>query len=163
MRCKIIGPTKELADARKAAVKILTEDFGVLAPSVTGLSAPMRAVEVAIGEAGRPGCRLVIVHAHYPPLPTAACDELAPSLRRHFGGAGLYFTTADGEGAAEVYVPQGQGSADPFAVAAAVAVIKTCWGWDEVNPMTITIAGEAVRVVLAYDGHTWVALTADAS
>src|SRR5882724_9863143 len=59
---------------------------------------------------------------------------------------------------AEVYVPVGQQSPDSFLVAAAVSVIKTSWGWEEVKRMRIRLAGETVIVDIIYDGCSWIAI-----
>jgi hypothetical protein len=41
--------------------------------------------------------------------------------------------------------------------AAAVAVIKAAWAWDESEHFDITVNGTGYSVVAAYDGGTWCA------
>lgn len=45
--------------------------------------------------------------------------------------------------------------ANPFSVAAALAVIKHSWGWDEITPMLIRVNGIELRVNARYDGNVW--------
>src|SRR5262245_18330428 len=144
-------------------VTTLTPTLGILTPSVKGIGEPVQAVEVEIFETGCSIGRLVIVHAHFPQRSTSICDEIACNLRRHFQDIDLYFTIRDKGGEAEVYVPAGQDQGDRFLVAAAVAVIKASWGWDEINPMLITVAGEPVRVLLAVVDGSWMASQANAA
>ena len=144
----------------KQTLKILTEPPGILAPSVTGLGVPVQAIEVEISETGSSGGRIVIVHAHFPQLPASVCDEIAHNLRAHFQGGDLYFTIINTEGEAEVYAPVDQHRLDAFLVAAAVAIIKASWGWEEINPMLITIAGEPVKVQLEVEDQLWIAIMA---
>jgi hypothetical protein len=140
----------KLATPREVAIKILTEPPGVLAPAITGVGEWLQAIELEISETGCGIQRLVIVHAHFPPQAAAACEEIARNLRPHFKDVDLYFTILDRDGEAEVYVPAGQSQLDIFVVAAAVAVMKASWGWDETNPLQITVAGEPVKVNLSY-------------
>jgi hypothetical protein len=153
----------KMPNPRDAAVKILTETPGILVPSITGIGESVQAIEVEISESGRSVGRLVIVGAHFPQLSASVCDNISRNLRSHFQDADLYFTIIDKEGEAEVYAPAEQGRLDRFWVAAAVAVIKASWGWDEVNPMLITVSGEPVRVKLAVVDRSWTASMANAA
>jgi len=151
----------EMPNPREVTVTILTPTPGILTPSITGIGEPVQSVEVGISETGCSIGRLVIVHAHFPQRSTTICDEIASNLRRHFQDADLYFTIRDKGGEAEVYTPADQDQGERFMVAAAVAVIKASWGWDEINPMLITVAGEPVRVLLAYVDGSWMASQAN--
>ena len=84
-----------MANSREAAVRILTEPPGILAPSITGVGEPIQAIEVEISDTLGLSRRLVIVHAHFPQQPLYVCDEIARNLRPQFQDTDLYFTIVD--------------------------------------------------------------------
>jgi hypothetical protein len=49
--------------------------------------------------------------------------------------------------------PQGS---EPFPVAAAVAVFKASWGWEEASPHLVNINGTEIAVRARFDGDAWV-------
>jgi hypothetical protein len=152
-----------LANLREATVKILTEHPGILMPAMTSVDVAVQAVEVEVTETNGTVGRYLLIGAYSPPIDVRICDEIARNLRPHFKDAQIYFTTRESEGEAEVYVPAGEQPPDSFLVAAAAGVIKISWGWEEVNIMVITFAGESVKVAVNYNGHSWIASLADAS
>ena len=50
--------------------------------------------------------------------------------------------------------------ANLFSVAAALAVVKRSWGWDEITPMLVRVNGIELRVHARYDGNAWIATDA---
>jgi len=46
-------------------------------------------------------------------------------------------------------------AADPFRIAAAVAVMKTACSWDESDPIVVVVREVTVRVSLAFDETGW--------
>jgi hypothetical protein len=50
--------------------------------------------------------------------------------------------------------------ANPFSVAAALAVVKRSWGWDETAPLLVRVNGIELRVHARYDGSIWIATDA---
>ncbi|HKP45450.1 MAG TPA: hypothetical protein VJT50_02550 [Pyrinomonadaceae bacterium] len=49
--------------------------------------------------------------------------------------------------------------ANPFSVAAALAVVKRSWGWDETDPIVVRVNGNAVPVHAHYSGNIWAVTT----
>jgi hypothetical protein len=45
---------------------------------------------------------------------------------------------------------------EPFQVAAAVAVFKASWGWEEASPLLVNINGTEIAVRARFNGETWV-------
>jgi hypothetical protein len=42
-----------------------------------------------------------------------------------------------------------------FSIAAAVAVVKSSWGWDESDSINVRINGKEIRVCAQYGGSAW--------
>jgi hypothetical protein len=47
-------------------------------------------------------------------------------------------------------------SYEPFPVAAAVAVFKASWGWEEASPLLVNVNGAEIAVRARFNGDTWV-------
>jgi hypothetical protein len=67
--------------------------------------------------------------------------------------------TNDSEGSCDC-TSEMNGSTDPFSIAAAVAVVKSSWGWDEADPILVRINGRPMPVRARYNGTAWVATDA---
>jgi hypothetical protein len=60
----------------------------------------------------------------------------------------------ESEGSATVlFEPQ---DCEQFPVAAAVAVFKASWGWEEANPFSVNMNGKEIAVRAHFNGYTWV-------
>ncbi|HWT03037.1 MAG TPA: hypothetical protein VN256_22495 [Pyrinomonadaceae bacterium] len=86
-------------------------------------------------------------------------SELREVVNRDFRAtnaeASVAFLAVDREGYACVISDDGRGDSY-FPVAAAVAVIKASWGWDESERLLIRVNDREMRVRAHYDGGRWV-------
>jgi hypothetical protein len=82
------------------------------------------------------------------------CEALRRKLKGSHPGAIVSIVTDDSEGSCSC-LTEFTVREHPFSVAAALAVIKSSWGWDENDPMHVRINGNEIRVRTRYDGNRW--------
>lgn len=75
-------------------------------------------------------------------------------LTEHVGARGIAFVIDQGPGFAALVGSDGE-LVDHFA--AAVAVVRTCWAWDEEPMFTVTVDELEFNVQLEFNGEVWTA------
>jgi hypothetical protein len=99
----------------------------------------------------------LIVHPFPHSISQAECETVCCNLRETNARAIISFIIADREGWSQVITAPDE-KFDPFNLAAAIAVIKASWGWDESRPIVVIINGAEVRVWPRVDARQWVAV-----
>ena len=123
---------------RKLFAKIITEDYGFLSLEVTGIQQVIQAVQVDVWEAGQEAEHHLVVFVHYPEINRNLFEELENRLFEHFGDIINSFTVSDEPGKAIIFIPsKQQNRSSLLSRAAAIAVVKYSWGWDESEKIQI--------------------------
>jgi len=90
-------------------------------------------------------------------LPVDDSTDLQQGLKASHPDAIVSIVNNNGDGACNCST---DAHANPFSVAAALAVVKRSWGWDETTPMLVRVNGIELRVHARYDGNAWIATDA---
>jgi hypothetical protein len=83
-------------------------------------------------------------------------------LKASHPGAIVSVVTDDSDGSCSCWT-ECTASEDRFTIAAAVAVVKSSWGWDETDPIHVSINDKEIRVCARYDGSAWIVTDCDAT
>jgi hypothetical protein len=101
--------------------------------------------------------KYLIVNPQQHSIGKAQREAINRNLRETNARATISFRVDDREGWAQVITAPDE-KFDPFNLAAAIAVIKASWGWDESRPIVVMITGAEVRVWPRVEGGQWVAV-----
>jgi hypothetical protein len=150
---------KKLQAHPRAIVEVLTEGTGIVLPETLGTLHGVQAFLVRVRQGDGPASDHVVASAHHPRLSDDLCESLASSLRSHFHGACICFTTESEQGCASVLVPSTERlQFQYFPAAAAVATFMRVCGWDESESLLIRFrpSGEEIRLSPQFDDGDWV-------
>jgi hypothetical protein len=86
----------------------------------------------------------------------AECETVCRIFRETTARAIISFIIAEREGWAQVITAPGE-EFNPFNLAAAIAVLKASWGWDESKPIVVMINGAEVRIWPRVHERQWAA------
>jgi hypothetical protein len=87
-------------------------------------------------------------------LPDDKHQDVLRTLAKENPRSVIALIVRESEGSATVLSePQG---CEQFPVAAAVAVFKASWGWEEANPFSVSMTGKEIAVRARFNGDTWV-------
>lgn len=98
-----------------------------------------------------------VVNAHHPALPEPVRRAIDSHLKRAWNHVKVSFNVKDDEGKATVLTRMQKKSPSDWIIAAAVAVVKKSWGWDEGDPIIVNVNGTDVPVRVEYDGQSHIA------
>jgi hypothetical protein len=82
------------------------------------------------------------------------CDDLQRTLKGLHPDAIVSVVANDAEGFC-ICSSELKENVPAFSAAAAVAVVKSSWGWDESDPMLVRVNGNEIRVRPRYHGNCW--------
>ncbi len=91
------------------------------------------------------------------PLSQTLCETLSNRVRKSTAKEVIGFFVSDREGWAHIETDGCEVSL--FGLAAAVAVIKASWGWDESPSIVVKVNDVEVRVLPRFDGNNWVVMS----
>lgn len=94
------------------------------------------------------------VSAWLPSESSETREDVQRRLKASHPDAIVSVVTDDSEGSCSCWTEL-TAAEHPFSVAAAVAVVKSRWGWDESDPIRVRINGTEMRVRARYDGNAW--------
>lgn len=119
---------------------------------VEGLEQPVQFSRVRLVPIprGEPADHVVV--SLYPPVPPDAIPGATRRLLRASSPAALCFVVEDEFGWARA---TSVASSPPQAVAAAVAHSKIVGGWDESDPIVVTVDGEAFQISGQFEDGSW--------
>ena len=86
-------------------------------------------------------------------LPVNDSEDLQRTLEGSYPDAVISIVTNNADGSCECSTEHTQ--ANRFSVAAALAVVKRSWGWDEIDPTVVRVNGFEIRVHARHDGNAW--------
>jgi len=137
---------------RRCRIEIVTEAPGILDPEATGLVETIQAARANVTIDGAAASH-VVVRAATPPFLLESADE---SIRKLFPDDVVSLVHADVPGMATISCSASD-ERDRFGAAAAVAMLKRSWGWDESPTITITFeAGRrAFRLNPVFEDGAW--------
>ena len=110
---------------------------------------PVQVAQVRVSERD-----LLLVFPNLAPPSIAQQHAIRQLLAEHGRGRGLAFVLDHATGYAALVGSDAE-LVDHFA--AAMAVVQTCWGWDESSLFTIVVDEFEFAVGLEYDGNVWTA------
>jgi hypothetical protein len=87
----------------------------------------------------------------------AECETVCRIFRETNARAIISFIIAEREGWAQVITAPDE-EFNPFNLAAAIAILKASWGWDESRPIVVMINGAEVRIWPDAEAGKWVAV-----
>lgn len=82
------------------------------------------------------------------------CEDLQRALKGLHPGAIISVVANDSEGFC-ICSSELKANVAAFSAAAAVAVVKSSWGWDQSDPILVRINGNEIRVRPRFDGNCW--------
>jgi hypothetical protein len=138
--------------SRRLRVEILTEDLGIFPPEATGLEIPIQAARVSVGADGKSTLHAVAWAA-------AARWELpedASLITGLFPGHLVSCTRSNAEGSTALSCPAIDRDV-LFSAAAAAAVIKRSWSWDESPAIEVNFRAQGVTFLVnpVFEDKTW--------
>lgn len=128
--------------------KIITQDIGLLTREETGIEQSVQAVQVDVWEAAQEVERHLLVFVCYPEMDRSLCEKLESRLYGNQGDV-ISFVVRDEPGRAIVFIPaRHQRQSSLLHRAAAIAVVKHSWGWDESEKIEVQdeTAGEVIEL-----------------
>ncbi|HEX2672230.1 MAG TPA: hypothetical protein VHM25_15225 [Polyangiaceae bacterium] len=93
-----------------------------------------------------------VVVSAYPPVPRDVISQASQALLETCGSSALCLVLEDRAGWARVL---SLATGDPRAVAAAIAHTKRTGGWDESDPIVVSVEAREFRVSARFDGESW--------
>jgi hypothetical protein len=137
-----------------ASGALWTFDFGNETRVIRGAPEGASDLPFQVAQVQADDRELLLVSWTLTPPSVAEQDTIRRLLAEHVGGRGIAFVLDQGPGFA-VLVGSDAELVEHFA--AAVAVVRTCWAWDEEKHYTVTVDELEFNVGLEFDGEVWTA------